>query len=531
MARVAIVKLFTGLNLAPAQLSGDLLRAGHESEIIYFKEYETHSYENSSNYKVPEFSGTVFSGDGDRVVWNCYKPFSEMEFKMLIKALEEFKPDLIGFSLYSGIVEECEIVTQHIKKHFDVPVIWGGAGPTLEPERCISAADILCINEGEEVIVELADRIDRGEPLDDVAGTWFKQPDGSVIKHDNRPNVTLGDIAIPNWRLENYVQIGAKRLRGIRPSNLGRDYPIMTQRGCPFSCSFCIESRYQEMFGKKDSLRRRSVDVVLEELRWAKDNIQIETVLFYDDVFTVNRRWLQEFLPRYKEEIGLPFWCYTYPTTHTKELLQLLKDSGCMSITMGVQSGSERILREYYNRPTKIQRVIEAGREIVEVGLTGFFDLITINEFDTEEDLRATFDFLTEFPKEMQCQGYGEMVGFPTYSYTRMSEENQQNLADPNNLATSERLPKETYDYYHRLFRLTRTELPVEKIKEIGTSVEYRENPELIDACLSEWKFAKFSAGPASIAPTSDMSAAEDDIANASMTPSARTNQSVPASS
>jgi hypothetical protein len=55
MARVAIVKLFTGLNLAPAQLSGDLLRAGHESEIIYFKEYETHSYENSSNYKVPEF--------------------------------------------------------------------------------------------------------------------------------------------------------------------------------------------------------------------------------------------------------------------------------------------------------------------------------------------------------------------------------------------------------------------------------------------------------------------------------------------
>ena len=131
----------------------------------------------------------------------------------------------------------------------------------------------------------------------------------------------------------------------------------------------------------------------------------------------------------------------------------------------------------------------------------------------------------------MQCQGYGEMVGFPTYSYTRMSEENQQNLADPNNLATSERLPKETYDYYHRLFRLTRTELPVEKIKEIGTSAEYRENLELIDAFLSEWKFSKFSAGPASIAPTSDMSAAEEDIANASMTPSARTNQSVPASS
>ena len=519
MARVAIIKLFTGLNLAPAQLSGELLRAGHKAEVIYFKNFETHSLESSKDYEVSEFSGLIFSGDGDQIIWNCYKPFSDIEFDLLIEELQNYKPDLIGFSLWSGIVKECAVVTDKIREHFDVPIIWGGPGPTLDPEACMPHADILCINEGEEVIVELANRIDKGESWDDMDGVWVKGADGTVKKGNNRPNIPLNDIAIPDWQRGNYVHIdGDFSKRGRFPLNLGKDYPIMTQRGCPFSCSFCIESRYQEMFGKKDSLRRRDIDVVLEELRWAKEHLVIETVLFYDDVFTVNPGWLKEFLPRYKEEIGLPFWCYTYPTTHNRALLELLKDSGCLSITMGVQSGSERILREYYNRPTKISRVIEAGKEIVEVGITGFFDLITISEFDKEEDLRATFDFLTEFPKELKCQGYGEMIGFPTYSYTRMSEANQDAKNDPNNIATSERLPRELYDYYHKLFRLSRTDLPVEKIREIGEKIEYRQNHELIDPYLVQDKFTKFTA---SIMPTASITPSAERVAAASLTPSA----------
>lgn len=522
MARVAIIKLFTGLNLAPAQLSGELLRAGHKSEIIYFKNFETHSLEGSKDFEVTDYSGLIFAANGEQVIWNCYKPFSQVEFDLLINELQSFNPDLIGFSLWSGIIKECAIVSNKIREYFDVPIIWGGPGPTLDPEACIIHADILCINEGEETIVELANRIDRRESWDDMDGVWVKCDDGVIKKGRNRPNIPLNDIAIPDWKRGNYVQINGDFFkRGRFPLNLGKDYPIMTQRGCPFSCSFCIESRYQEMFGKKDSLRRRTVDVVLEELHWAKDHLDINTVLFYDDVFTVNPGWLREFLPRYKQEIGLPFWCYTYPTTHNRELLQLLKDSGCMSITMGVQSGSERILRDYYNRPTKIRRVIEAGKEIVEVGIQGYFDLITISEFDKEEDLRATFDFLTEFPKELKCQGYGEMIGFPTYSYTRMSEDNQRSNLDSNNIATSERLPRKIYDYYHRLYRLTRTDMPVEMIREIGLNPEYRTSPELMDPYLDKERYLKFTVP--SITPNANIALSAEKVAAASMTPSATT--------
>ena len=495
MANVAIIKLFTGLNLAPAQLAGELRDAGHVPKIIYFRDYEDHLLEESHNYEIAEFSGLLFSSDGREVIWNCYTPFTEEEYGMLIGELKEFQPDAIGFSLYAGIVDECAQVTEKLREHFDVPIIWGGAAPTLEPERCIPHADILCINEGEPVIVELANRIDAGESLSGMEGTWFKEADGSITKTAPGTYLPLDDIAIPDWRPETYVHIDKERVRRRRfPRNLGKEYPIMTQRGCPFSCSFCIESKYQDMFGKKESLRRRNVDVVIEELKWAKENLDIETILFYDDVFTVNPRWLDEFLPRYKEEIGMPFWCYTYPTTHTRELLYRLRDAGCISITMGVQSGSERILKEYYNRPTKTERVLEAGREIVDAGMTGFFDLITMNEFDTIQDLEDTFNFMLEFPKEMKCLAFGQMIPFPTYSYSAMSEENQARLADPNNIATTHTMPsRKVYDYYHRMYRLTRGPMSKEEILAIKAEPKFRDNPEMLDEYLVVEKIPRFT--------------------------------------
>jgi anaerobic magnesium-protoporphyrin IX monomethyl ester cyclase len=497
MARIALIKIFTGLNLAPAQLSGELQRAGHDSRIIYFKDHYVANFGEHEGFEVTDYPGIFTAIDGSKRVWNCYKPFTNYEFGLLIEELNEFKPDAIGFSIISGIIKEAALVTEKLREHFSVPIIWGGPGPTLEPERCIAIADLVCINEGEEVIVELAEKLDAKADITDIAGTWSRKPDGEIVQNPQRPLLKLDDIAIPDWNTQHYVHINSIRGRrsNIWPSNIKQEYPIMTQRGCPFSCSFCIESRYQELFGKKNSLRRRSVDIVLQELRWAKDNLDIKTVLFYDDVFTVNPRWLKEFLPRYKAEIGLDFWCYTYPTTHDVELLHLLKDAGMTFITMGIQSGSARILKEHFNRPTETARVLEAAREIVDLGpeVVGYFDLISKVPFEKEEDLRATFEFLLELPKELRTLGLVEMCDFPTYDYTRQSEELGRVLASDKNatssgdetnrqLATSAGgLSEADYDYYHKLYLLTRTSMPVAEIRAIAENPLYRENPALLD--------------------------------------------------
>jgi radical SAM superfamily enzyme YgiQ (UPF0313 family) len=232
------------------------------------------------------------------------------------------------------------------------------------------------------------------------------------------------------------------------------------------------------MFGKKRSLRRRNIDVVLEELVQAKEQHNPGVIWFWDDVFTLNPRWLNEFLPRYKAEVGIHFWCYTDPITHKLELLLQLKEAGGNCLLMGIQSGSERILEEVYNRPTPLGRVIEASQEIVEAGIVGYFDLISNSSFETEEDLRSTFNFPIELPQELVYLGRGDMKSYPTYSYTR----NEEVILATNVLASTVGVTKEVYDYYHNLYRVARNRLldKEEKLK-IGSECIFRETRALLN--------------------------------------------------
>lgn len=495
MARICIIKVFTGLNLAPAQLSAELQANGHETQIVYFKDFANKEENEIGDFIAPANAGWMTISGRERRAWSTYAPFQEVEFEALFRVLKQFKPDVICMSVYSAIIHECGSVAKRIKEHFpDKPMVWGGPGPTLTPDECIQYADILCINEGEEFIVELAAKVDADEDLSSIEGGWFKGGDGTITKTGQRPLLDIKTLQAPDWEESRYVHIKGKRItRNSYPWNLmatkmygtmfsGKQYVLMTQRGCPFSCSFCIESRYQEMFGKKKSLRRRTVDQVMDELLFAKNVMGVVSIWFYDDVFTVNPSWLREFLPRYKEEIGLPFWCYTYPTTHTPEILRLLKDAGCDSVTMGVQSGSERLLKEVYNRPTKIDRVLEAADEIVAAGLVGTVDLLTKSEYETVDDLENTFQFMLALNRKLHCWAFSEVTSYETYDYTT----NKSKIGLDILLQT---MPSQNdYDFYHKLYRLTRTEVPLQQLADFPRDATSRmERQADLDDMLDEW--------------------------------------------
>jgi anaerobic magnesium-protoporphyrin IX monomethyl ester cyclase len=470
MSRVAIIKIHPGLNMALPQLAGDLKQAGHEARMYFFKDYKLEE----------QYFESSFSEEKTNSLQRTYDHF-EPEYDLLANELVKFKPDAIGLSVISLSIPEAIKTTQFLRSKFDLPIIWGGVGTTLQPEIAIESADMVCVGEGEGVLVEFANRLQQNIDWSSIEGTWVKTPAGEVIKNAKRPTGSLDNIAIPDWDISKMFFITANRIwKNKAAFNLvtSGDYQIMTQRGCPFSCSFCVESRYQEMFGKKNSLRRRSVDLVIEELVIAKEMFNPRVLWFWDDVFTVNPRWLKEFLPKYKEKVGIPFWCYTYPTTHNLELLKDLKEAGCNCISMGIQSGSERVLKEVYNRPTPLDRVIEASQEIVDAGLHGYFDLISKSAFETEADLRSTFEFLVDLPQEMNYGGIGEMKSYPTYSYTKKEES-----ANEGNIVTSlSTVDDKTYDYYHKLYWVARNPFISKQEKLIiGQEPAFRDKPELLE--------------------------------------------------
>src|SRR6185369_14143186 len=131
-------------------------------------------------------------------IWNAYRPFTDREFELLIGTLRDFDPDLIGFSLTSLTMKPAAEITRVLKQQLDVPIIWGGAGPTIEPDRSLQHADMVCVGEGEELIVDLAGRIDRGENYSNVPGLWLRR-DGATIRNTAAPYMDLEDIAIPSF--------------------------------------------------------------------------------------------------------------------------------------------------------------------------------------------------------------------------------------------------------------------------------------------------------------------------------------------
>ena len=489
MARVSIIAIFDGMRFAPAQLSAELLRDGHTPQVIVFKRQERVRLEKldepDNDFVRCDLASVAYQiGEQNCLTmdWGVYKKTKPHELRHLKTCLTDFKPDLIGITCLTSGMTLAEEVIAFLRQHFQQPIIWGGVGATVEPERAIRSADIVCVGEGEEVIRELARKAGRQEKLTDITGTWARLPDGKIIKHPHRPSIPLDDIAIPVYDSKYYVQINGRLFNYApllyTPTGESPNYLIMTQRGCPFSCSFCVESFYQEEFGKKDSLKRRSVQVVLDELHQAKA-AGYKGVSFFDDVFTINPRWLKEFLPRYKKEIGLPFWCYTYPTTHNPELLRQLKEAGCTAITMGIQSGSERILHDVYTRPTRPNRVLEAAIELDQSGIQQVsFDMIPRTDFDTEEDLRQTLALLRALPKRLRINPYSKLSIMPNYPINRAYE-------NKNLLATSEHLPETLYMYYFKLFYLARADtLDEQTFDRILADPSYRADHNLLNAFL-----------------------------------------------
>jgi radical SAM superfamily enzyme YgiQ (UPF0313 family) len=474
MAKIALIKMFTGLNLGVSQLAGELEREGHEHLVIYFKDFYAVPREHVAGHHEVEYSSNFVGPRGREFAFNCVRAVSEKEYDLLFDLLGAFKPDLVGFSLTSTGMSIVAEVTRRVSEALSVPTMWGGAAPTVDPQTCIRHADYVCVNEGEQVIVEVARRLDRGEPLNGIPGLWVREGTGA-IPAKNRPLVDLDSIAIPVFDPKRTAHIESDTLsRDVCPMTTGGQYSIMTSRGCPFSCDFCVESAYQDMFGKKGSLRRREVDVVIRELRDAKRDLGIRAVMFYDDVFTINHRWLAEFASRYGDEIGLPFWCYTYPTTTRPDIIRLLRDAGCVSMTMGIQSGSERVLREHFNRPTPLDGAIKAMNVVLDAGILCHFDLITEVEFETEDDARSTVEFLMRVPREARIVGMGGMVRFPNYRYTKAVDEASQTHA----------MTRADYRYYHRLYAIALSSLPLSERRAIAAEPLFRMRPELMEPYL-----------------------------------------------
>lgn len=179
---------------------------------------------------------------------------------------------------------------------------------------------------------------------------------------------------------------------------------FMTSFGCPFRCSFCNNHQLHR------KLIKRNPDSCIGELLYWK-NRGLKYVLFEDDVFTINKKWLKEFLSKYSLLICLPFTCFGHPKFLDEETVKLLKDSGCHMIWLGVQTANPYLRKYILNRDETNVEIRNACKLIKKHGLKLMIDHIFGIPEEDESDICFSRDFYKELkPDVVNCY---ELLYFP----------------------------------------------------------------------------------------------------------------------
>lgn len=316
----------------------------------------------------------------------------------ILRKIEEISPDLIGFSVYTANYQWALSLAKKVKKVSKAPVIFGGIHPTLSPETVISqeAVDIICIGEGEEAISDLLESIKVGRADYKIKNLWFKKG-RKIYKNKIRPLLDLNKLPLPDRELF-FEQL---------PPSYFRSPAIMTSKGCPFSCTFCSNNSLKKIYaGKGIYVRKRTVSSVIEELKELKEKRGMKYVIFMDDLFTVDYRWLEKFLPLYQKEVSLPFSCFSHFNFLDFKIARLLKKAGCNLLLFGLQSGSPLLRQKVLKRPETNQEVLKVAKICHQVGLKFSIDHIFNLPYDTKETILESLNLYNQArPDIINCYG------------------------------------------------------------------------------------------------------------------------------
>jgi len=274
--------------------------------------------------------------------------------------------DIIAFyamdflSYYSAFFEKYHWVlkvSKEIKKNFNCKILVNGPITSFYPEIINNQQiDFICIGENEYAIKEMLDNLDENKKINKIKNLWVRE-NNKVYKNEVRPLIkNLDDLPFPDREL--YYS----KYNYLKNWSLKR---FLSGRGCPFVCSFCHNSVLKNIYrNKEDHIRKKSPEKFTEEILLVKDRWKMKTVGFSDDIFTLNRGWLNKFLDLYKKEINIPFVCNTHPNTINEKELVSLKKAGCYGLMIGIETGNERLRNNILNKKISNTQIIKISKLI-----------------------------------------------------------------------------------------------------------------------------------------------------------------------
>lgn len=275
--------------------------------------------------------------------------------------------------------------------------ILGGIHATVLPEEVLETTkfQIAVIGEGELTLAELA----TGTPTEEVSGIAYRRDgDGKIVNNGPRPLIDdLDALAMPAFDMID--------MASYKPAGLEGAITIMTSRGCPFDCLFCVA-----VPRKMRKYRQRSLQKVIEEIETVRSQYGINVFSFQDELFSLNKQRFLAFCEAF-EALGLRWRFMTRVDTIDRTMIRRAIEAGCFEMCIGIESGSQKIL-DMLNKQTQVEdnaRVLDLARQ---EGLATMAYLITASPGEDEKTIDETIEFLREHPAdEYGCMLYTPFPG------------------------------------------------------------------------------------------------------------------------
>ncbi len=309
----------------------------------------------------------ALSAIGKRKGHTCGIVVADLE-KDPVQTATQLKPDVIAFSITTPEFPFMQSICPKLRESCGTSfIICGGPHATFYPDVIHeSYLDAICIGEGDLAFIDYLNAVDSGKKTEDIPNFIVKSH-GILHKNDVRPLVDNLD-SLPYYDREIYQRYA---LYTGKSREILYHQVMMAGRGCPKSCAFCFNKRYNLLYhGKGRIVRRRSVDHIIAELKLLKKTGEVRFITFDDDSFTLAPKdWLHLFCETYGKEIGIPFKINSTPEVLDEDLVKHLKLAGCHAVKMGLESGNEDMRNRILSKNLKKESIVFAAKILKKYGI------------------------------------------------------------------------------------------------------------------------------------------------------------------